>query len=68
MYNGPYDEFLQTDTLTAQYMNHKKVIDINFDHNPMNDTIRIRKASKFNLNNVDVDIRLGSFTVITGSS
>ncbi len=68
MYNGPYDEFLKTDTLTAQYLNHKKVIDINFDHAPTNDTIRIRKASKFNLNDVDVDIRLGSFTVITGSS
>lgn len=68
MYNGPYNEFLKTNTLTAQYMTNKKIIDINFDHTPTNETIKIRKAKKFNLNNIDVDIRLWSFTVITGSS
>lgn len=68
MFNWPYKDFIKGDTLTAQYLSNKKIIDINFDHNPSNDTVRIRKANKYNLKNIDVDFKLGSFTVITGSS
>lgn len=68
LFSGPYDEFLTSNTLTAQYITGKKKIHINFEHHPSNKKIHIRKASKYNLKDVSVDIDLGSFTVITGPS
>ena len=58
MFNGPYDEFLKSDTLTAQYILGKKKVSIDFEHSPSNSFIKIKKASKYNLQNVDVQIRL----------
>jgi excinuclease ABC subunit A len=58
MFNGTYDDFLQSNTLTAQYILGKKKVSIDFEHTPSNTTIKIKKASKFNLQNVDVNIRL----------
>ena len=58
MFNGTYDDFLKSNTLTAQYILGKKKVFIDFEHKPSNTTIKIKKASKFNLQDVDVSIRL----------
>ena len=68
MFNGPYKDFLQSDTLTAQYILGKKKMNINFDHTPSNHVVKIKKAHKHNLKHIDVELKLGSFTIITGSS
>ena len=65
MFNGPYDEFLKSNTLTAQYILGKKKVSIDFEHSPSNNLVKIKKASKFNLKDIDVQIRLGTFTIIT---
>ncbi|MEI7557980.1 MAG: hypothetical protein WCJ45_04030 [bacterium] len=58
MFNGTYDDFLQSDCLTAQYILGKKKVSIDFEHTPSNNVVKIKKASKFNLQDVDVNIRL----------
>ncbi|MCF7834995.1 excinuclease ABC subunit UvrA [Candidatus Gracilibacteria bacterium] len=68
MFNGPYKDFLKSNTLTAQYINGTKKVKIKFNHKMTNKKVKIKKASKFNLQNIDVDINLGSFTIITGPS
>ena len=68
MFNGPYDEFLKSNTLTAQYILGKKKVSIDFEHSPSNNLVKIKKASKFNLKDIDVQIRLGTFTIITWPS
>lgn len=68
IFNWPYKDFLKSDTLTAQYINQKKKIKVKFDHKVTNKKVKIKKANKFNLDNVDVDINLGSFTIITWPS
>lgn len=68
MFNGPYEEFLKSNTLTAQYILGKKKVSIDFEHTPSNNVIKIKKASKHNLQSVDVQIRLWSFTIITWPS
>lgn len=68
MFNGPYNEFLTSNTLTAQYILWKKKVTAEFSHTPSNNFITIKKASKHNLQNIDTQIRLGTFTIITGPS
>ncbi len=68
MFNGPYEEFLKSNTLTAQYILGKKKVTANFEHTPSNNFIKIKKASKYNLQDIDVQIRLGTFTIITWPS
>ena len=65
IFNGPYDEFLKSDALTAQYLRGEKVVEVDFEHSPSNKWVKIHKASKHNLAEIDVNINLGSFTVIT---
>ena len=68
MFNGTYDDFLKSNTLTAQYILGKKKVSIDFEHTPSNNIVKIKKASKFNLQGVDVQIRLWTFTIITWPS
>lgn len=68
IFSGPYSEFLKSNCLTAQYLNWKKKIEMEFNHTPTNKRVKIRKASKYNLQKVDASINLWSFTVITGWS
>lgn len=68
MFNWPYKDFLKSNTLTAQYINWTKKVKIKFNHKMTNKKVKIKKASKFNLQNIDVDINLGSFTIITWPS
>lgn len=67
-FNGPYKDFLKSKTLTAQYINWEKKVSVKFDHKPTNKQIKIKKASKYNLQNIDVNINLWSFTIITWPS
>ncbi len=67
-FNWPYKDFIKGDTLTAEYMRGERVIDVTFDHNVQNHSLRIKKASKYNLQDVDVEIPLWSFTIITWPS
>jgi len=68
MFNGPYDEFLNSNTLTAQYILGKKKVTASFEHIPSNSIVKIKKASKYNLQDIDVQIRLWTFTIITWPS
>ncbi|HOG14968.1 MAG TPA: excinuclease ABC subunit UvrA [Candidatus Absconditabacterales bacterium] len=68
MFNGTYEDFLKSDTLTAKYLTGKLKVKANFNHRKGDKFISIKKASKHNLKNIDVKIRLGGFTVITGAS
>lgn len=68
VFNWPYDEFLKSDTLTANYITGKSKVKANFDHSKWNKFVSIKKASKYNLKDLDVDIRLWWFTVITWPS
>ena len=68
VFNGPYEEFLQQDTLTAQYIRGEKKVMATFDHTPSTYELAIKKASKHNLQGIDVKIKLWSFTIITWPS
>ena len=68
VFNGPYDEFIKSDSLTAQYINGDKKIEVEWNHKPSEKKIQIKKANKFNLQNIDVEFNLGSFTILTGHS
>ncbi len=68
VFSGPYKQFLKSDTLTAQYITGKKKVEATFDHTPSTAIVNIKKASKHNLKSIDVDIALGSFTIITWPS
>jgi len=68
VFNGPYEDFIKSDCLTAQYLLWKKKVNVNLEHKVSNNTIKIHKASKHNLKNIDVEIKLWSFTIITWPS
>lgn len=68
LFSWTYDDFLKSKTLTAQYITGKKKVTIDFEHHPTNKKIHIRKANKYNLKDVSVDIDIWSFTVITWPS
>jgi len=68
VFNGNYDDFLKSKTLTAQYVSGEKKVKIDFTHPKWKNFIKIKKANKYNLQNLDINIRLWWFTVITGPS
>ncbi len=61
-------KFLESDTLTSEYVTWKKEIQANFDHKPMKKYLEVKKAHKHNLKNIDIKIPLWGFTIITGAS
>lgn len=69
MFEGKLDEYLKTDNLTAEYLNHKKnvVIAAHPDRKPYGQ-LEIKGATMHNLKNIDITIPLGQFTCITGVS
>jgi excinuclease ABC subunit A len=68
MFSGPFKEFIKTPSLTAQYVTGKRKVHAEFHHKPTNQAVRIKKASKYNLQWIDVSIKLWSFTIITWAS
>lgn len=55
-------------TLTSDYLNGRKSIRMSAKHKPGKDKLIIRGARENNLKNIDVEIPLRCFTVITGVS
>ena len=68
VFNGSYEDFLKSKTLTADFITGKRKVNVTFEHKPTNKRVEIRNARKFNLKNINVKLNLGSFTVITGGS
>lgn len=68
IFNGDYKDFIKSDCLTAKYMRWDKKVNISFDHKPKDAHVIIKNASKHNLDIPKLDIKLGSFTVITWPS
>ncbi len=78
VFQGSYEEFLKADTLTAKYIRWDKSI-INDEelnkiflavrkHQRDIGKVQIKKAHKHNLKNIDVDIPLWKFVIVTGPS
>lgn len=68
VFNGPYEDFVKQNSLTAQYITGKRSVEAQFDHTPRQECIEIFNASKHNLQNISVKIQLWSFTIVTGWS
>ncbi len=66
---GTPEEILQTDSLTAQYLNGKKEIEVPKERRKgSGKTLKIYGATGNNLKNVDVEFPLGTFICVTGVS
>ena len=66
--NGTYSEILKTNTLTSQYLNGSRKIDIPSKRKISKNHIEIIGARENNLKNVDVKFPLNTLTVVTGVS
>lgn len=64
MYTGSYQDFLSSDTLTANYLNRSA--EINANPRPVSEFMESRKSTLHNLKNVSLSVPKGIFTVITG--
>lgn len=59
LFSGSYDDFIVSDSVTAKYITGEKQIICDFEHKPnKHKAITIKKAHKYNLNNIDVTLRL----------
>lgn len=65
---GTYEEILQSDSLTSQYLNGKLEIEVPKKRRTSKSYIEILGARENNLKNVDVKFPLEMLTVITGVS
>lgn len=69
VFQGTPEEMLKTSTLTAQYLNGQKEIEVPSVRRKGNGkTLRLLGASGNNLKNVDLEIPLGTLTVVAGVS
>ena len=65
---GTYNEILQSNSLTAQYLNGNLEISVPKKRRPFKNFIEIKGARENNLQNIDVTFPLDVLTVITGVS
>lgn len=69
MFEGPVEQLMKSNTLTSDYLNGKKIIKLPEKRRKGSGKfIKIKKASLHNLKNIDVQIPLETFTVVTGVS
>ena len=68
VFNWSYEDFLKAKTLTSDYITWKKKVKVDFEHTPSHNRVKIKHAHKYNLKDIDVDLNLWSFTVITWPS
>ena len=65
---GDYDQLIKSDSLTAQYLNKKLLIEVPKYRRNSKNNIEILGARENNLQNINVSFPLNSLTVITGVS
>lgn len=64
MYSGSYQDFLSSDTLTANYLSRKT--EINPKPRQVSEFLESRKSNLHNLKNVSIRVPKGVFTAVTG--
>ncbi len=65
---GPFDQIMKSDSLTANYLNGSMRIEVPESRRKAKKFIEIKGAREHNLQNVDVQIPLNALSVITGVS
>lgn len=66
---GTYEEFIKQDSLTAQYINGKKSIEVPSKRRKIGrEKLVLKGCSGHNLKDVSIEIPLGNFVVISGVS
>ncbi len=65
VFNGSYNDFINQTSLTSEYITGKRKVHVEFEHKQSTHIVNIKNAHKYNLKNINVDIKLGSFTIIT---
>ena len=69
VFAGTYADMLQSDTVTAGYLNGKRNIEIPKKNRPGNGNfLQLKGATGHNLKNASIQIPLGTFTFVTGVS
>lgn len=68
VFEGNYQELLNSETLTAKYLNKKLNIEIPKTRTPFNKYIEIKGARENNLKNINIKFPLNTLTVVTGVS
>lgn len=65
---GSPEEIKKEKSITAQYLAGKKAIPVPSERRDLKDKIKIKGITKNNLENLDVEIPLGGFVVVSGVS
>lgn len=65
VFNWSYEDFIQQQSLTSDYITGKRKVHIDFEHKVSSQHITIKKAHKYNLQNIDVQLPLWGFSIIT---
>ncbi len=68
VFEGNYEKMMKSDSLTAQYLNGEREIKIPEPKRKITNFIKVKGARQYNLKNIEVQLPLQGFGVITGVS